>query len=102
MRAGPHAAQRADEAGREGPAYPPIRTLAAIGDGRTVALVSVDGTVVWLPVPFVDSPTVFASLLDTRAGGRFVLRPRDPYEAHRRYIPQTNVLQTTFVTATGV
>jgi len=59
--------EAAAEAPRSSSPYPPIRVLAAIGDGRTVALVSLDGTMCWLPVPSLDSATVFASLLLFRA-----------------------------------
>jgi GH15 family glucan-1,4-alpha-glucosidase len=81
--------------------YAPIADYAAIGDGRTLALVALDGAVDWLCLPTLDAPAVLAALLDAERGGRFVLRPADGFVAERRYSDDSNVLETIYSTESG-
>lgn len=81
--------------------YAPLRGYAAIGDGRTVALIARDGAIDWMPIPSLDSLPVFARLLDAADGGSIQLSPTEPFTVRRRYLPRTNVLQTTFTTSSG-
>ena len=82
--------------------YPPIADYAAIGDGRTVALVSGGGVIEWLCLPHFSALSVFAALLDRDSGGMFAISPERRHTSTRRYIDDTNVLETTFSTTTGV
>jgi GH15 family glucan-1,4-alpha-glucosidase len=81
--------------------FPPIEGLAAVGDGRTVALIAADGSVEWWALPVADSLPAFASLVAGDEGGRWTLAPAAPFQATRRYVEGTNVLETTFTTEEG-
>ncbi len=78
----------------------PIGNYALLSDCRSAALVSRDGSVDWLCFPRFDGPSVFCRLLDP-AGGRFAIRPTGEFQAHRRYVDQTMVLETTFTSPGG-
>lgn len=79
----------------------PISDYAIIGDTHSTALIARDGSVDWLCWPRHDSPALFLKLLDDDKGG-FCRIDLDGLErTSRRYVPETNVLETTFETRTG-
>jgi GH15 family glucan-1,4-alpha-glucosidase len=58
-----------------------------VGDLKTAALISADGSVDWFCCPRLDSPSVFGALLDP-GGGHFRIRPATSgYRARRMYLP---------------
>ena len=82
--------------------YKKISDYGVIGNLCTVALVGVDGAIDWLCLPHLDSPSVFAALLDDRQGGRFALSPTGEWDSTQEYLPDTNILCTRFRTRDGV
>ena len=84
-----------------GPDFHAIGDYGYISDCHTGALVASDGTVEWLCLPRFDSPSVFAAMLDRKAGA-YRLGPRGlRAPVARRYVPGTNVLETSWMTETG-
>jgi GH15 family glucan-1,4-alpha-glucosidase len=81
--------------------FAPIESYGIIGDGKSAALVARDGAIDWWAAPALDSPPLFAAVLDPADGGCFTLEPAVPYQATRRYLPGTNMLETTFSTRDG-
>jgi GH15 family glucan-1,4-alpha-glucosidase len=81
--------------------YKKIEDYGLIGDMHGVALVSKDGSIDYCCLPHIDSPTVFASILDEKRGGYFSITPKGKYKVSQKYLPATNILSTTFETLTG-
>src|SRR4051795_3937096 len=81
--------------------FTPIADYGFLSDCHTGALVGPDGAVDWLSVPRFDSPSIFTALLD-RSAGQFRVGPYGVYvPTARRYLPGTNVLETTWMTRSG-
>jgi GH15 family glucan-1,4-alpha-glucosidase len=81
--------------------FPPIADYAFLSDCHTGALIAPDGSINWLCVPRFDAPSVFGTLLDRQAGdfrfGPFGIN----VPTARIYEPGTNILLTTWKTASG-
>jgi GH15 family glucan-1,4-alpha-glucosidase len=79
----------------------PLERYAALGDGRSVALVGEDGSIDWWCPASIDSDPLFDRILDPHEGGRFAITPVAPFTAERRYREDSNVFELVFTTATG-
>ncbi|RYG65168.1 glycoside hydrolase family 15 protein, partial [bacterium] len=81
----------------------PIADHGVIGDMQTLALVAMDGTIDFFCHPDIDSPSIFAELLDPEKGGHFRFGVRDDTMRHRQiYLPDTNILITRFLGDSGI
>lgn len=78
----------------------PIRDEFLIGDLHTAALVSNNGAIEWMCLPYFDSPSVFAHILDDEKGGSFRV-DMEGYASNARYLPYTAIVETTFDGPTG-
>lgn len=78
-----------------------IEDLGLIGNCQFSALVHKSGEIVWCCLPRFDSEPVFSTLLDEQDGGCFRIGPADGEAGSQRYLPNTNILETIFRSATG-
>ncbi len=79
----------------------PIADYALIGDMRTTALVSREGSIDWLCGPRHDSPAVFLRLIDDEKGGFSEVDVGGRISTERRYLPATNIVETTILAEAG-
>jgi GH15 family glucan-1,4-alpha-glucosidase len=74
--------------------YPPIGYYSLLGDLRSAALLSKEGSIDWMCLPRFDSPWIFGRLLDWDRGGYFEVRPDGPAECDRTYRTISNAMET--------
>ncbi|MGC9197701.1 MAG: glycoside hydrolase family 15 protein [Acidobacteriaceae bacterium] len=78
-----------------------IEDLGLIGNCQFSALVHKSGEIAWCCLPRFDSEPVFSTLLDQQDGGCFRIGSAETEEGTQAYVPNTNILETTFHTPTG-
>lgn len=67
-----------------------------IGNCRSAALVSENGSIDWCCLPEPDSQALFAGILDEENGGNFAIYPDGNYIISQKYHLNTNILITSF------
>ena len=72
-----------------------------IGNCRTAALISKEGSIDWFCLPDFDSPSVFSKLLDENKGGSFSFEVSSDYAISQKYFKNTNILSTWFESEEG-
>jgi GH15 family glucan-1,4-alpha-glucosidase len=80
---------------------PAIGDYGLVGDGRTAALCSSQGSIDWLCVPRFDSEPVFGRLVGGEHAGSFSIRVDGVRETVRRYRDRSAVLETTWRTGSS-
>jgi GH15 family glucan-1,4-alpha-glucosidase len=74
---------------------------AVIGNCRSAALISKEGSIDWCCLPDFDSPSIFAKILDSVKGGHFSIDVDDSYIISQRYLDHTNVVVTKYKSPKG-
>ncbi|MEJ2367977.1 MAG: glycoside hydrolase family 15 protein [Acidobacteriota bacterium] len=83
-------------------AFHRLEDYGILGNLETCALVSRFGSLDWCCFPQLESPSVFAALLDPDSGGHFSVAPAEPFHSVQSYLYHTNVVQTDFSTGRGL
>lgn len=81
--------------------YKKISDYGVIGNFHSLALIGLDGSIDWLCLPHLYSPSIFGALLDSEKGGYFSVTPEGEYDSTAEYLENTNILSTCFRTRQG-
>ena len=63
-----------------------------IGNCKSSALISREGSIDWCCLPDFYSSSVFAKILDTEKGGFFSIEAVGKYKIQQKYLAKTNIL----------
>jgi len=74
---------------------------AIIGNCRSAALISDRGSIDWCCLPYFDSSSVFAKILDEKKGGSLEILVDESYKIEQSYIRTTNIVSTFFKSEEG-
>ena len=80
---------------------PSISEYGIIGNCRSCALISSNGSMDWACLPDFDSDAYFCRILDEKKGGYFKISPVGFYQTNQKYIKHTNILETFFFNQNG-
>ena len=67
-----------------------------IGNCKSSALISREGSIDWCCLPDFDSSSVFAKILDSEKGGFFSIEAVGKYKIQQKYLEKTNILITEY------
>jgi GH15 family glucan-1,4-alpha-glucosidase len=81
--------------------FKPLSEYGIIGNCRSIALVSDEGSVDFACLPNFDSAAYFCSILDDEIGGFFKIAPQGFFQTNQKYKPDTNILKTYFFNQNG-
>lgn len=73
-----------------------------IGNCTSSALVSRECSIDWLCLPYFDSSSIFAKILDDKIGGHFKIVGENTTHTEQKYVPQTAIIKTIFYSPEGV
>ncbi len=74
---------------------------AIIGNCKSAALISEKGSIDWCCLPYFDSSSVFAKILDEEKGGSLEFLVDESYKIEQSYIRTTNIVSTLFKSDEG-
>lgn len=72
-----------------------------VGNCTSAALISDEGSIDWMCLPFFDSASIFAKLLDEKKGGSFRIKAVGVKKITQSYVSHTPILKTRYETRYG-